>query len=216
MAFLLEDDGSQNQGGSQKIATGVFANKLTVVSIEDKSSYPNKEKHFFKSGKETELYLVVTCQREGGDKEKLLHLMGHYKKDQVTGKITGWDGFNNGVQQFMVRLGKDIASVNDDFSIDQSTLGKYIGKEFISVNYCSGTYQGQDGSDKVSYTDWRVFPADTTTDYIQNEWGQSAQYLSRYKPEIYEAYEKSKPAHTSSGESSTPAATDIKNDDLPF
>lgn len=213
MAFQLENDGTEQQGGTLKIANGVFAQRLAVKSIEDKSSYPGKEKNFFKSGKETELYFIVTCFRDDG-KEKTLHLMGKFKRDEVTGKVKAWDTFNNGVMQFMVRVNKNAASVEDDFSISPATLKKYEGQEFISVRYCSGTYQTDKG-EFPSFTDWRVFPPNATIEEIQSEWNISAQYLSKYQPEIYNAWSQASRQAEGHAEG-TGTSAPISNNDLPF
>lgn len=191
MGYQLTGEQTSN---SDKIELGVYASKVKVISIEDFSNYPGQKekKTIGKNGFEPEICLAVTV--DNGAREKKMTFFGKFKKDNVSGKVTGWDHFNNDVERFLLTAAGMQLEINDDFSIPAWLLQKFIGAEFVAVRYCSGTYtDGSDGQEKPSYNDWsKVFSKQSTPDQISVEWSRSKQYVKNFHPEIQEAWEKKK------------------------
>lgn len=184
----------KKQGNSTQIDKGVYASKVTIIRIEDKSVHPrwkDNRETTFKSGKPIELYLVVTYTT--GDWEKKMYLMGSYKSDKVTG-IKGWQAKKNSVQDFLVTLlTKPVVQgyLNEDYSIKPEMLNMLVGREFYRVSFVSGDYPK--GSGKPSYQDWkRIFKAETLIDDIKEAWISALPYLKTYTPDVVEAGDDTK------------------------
>lgn len=176
----------KKQGNSTQIDKGVYASKVTVVRIEDKSVHPRWKDNrdtTFKSGKPIELYLHVTY--DTGEWQKKLVLMGNYKVDKVTGQIKGWQAKRNNVQDFLITLlGKNIVQqyLNEDYSIKPEMLNMLVGREFYRVSFVSGTY-----NEKPSYQDWRqVFKPEVSIEDIKKEWLSAVPFIKQYTPDVVE------------------------------
>lgn len=182
----------KKQGNSTQIDKGVYASKVTIVRIEDRSVHPRWKDNrdtAYKSGKQIELYLIVTYTT--GDWEKKMYLIGSYKSDKVTGEIKGWQAKKNSVQDFLVTLlTKPVVQgyLNEDYSIKPEMLNMLVGREFYRVSFVSGTY-----NDKPSYQDWKqIFKPETSIDDIKQAWISALPYLKGYTPDVVEAGDDTK------------------------
>jgi len=205
----LDNAGESN---SIKLSKGVYASLVTIIGITDYSvhpHYPNRKPLLKKDGtpvtgkggKPLELCLEVKYEREDGQ-EWTIAFYGNYKIDAVTGKIKGWNAFNNGVQDFFDKLiGRETLenTLNDDYSIPQSLLDMLIGKQFYRISYISG-FNYKDAH-KGTYKDFnQIFLPDATIEEMQQAWASSAPYLKNYKPDVIDELEQLR--QNSSGDTS--------------
>lgn len=176
---------------SVKLAVGVYCTLVKIVRIEDKSNHPryrDGRETQFKSGKDIELYLMVTY--DNGDFERKLHLFGNYERDIVTGQIKGWKRKKNAVQDFLTELvGKQTFknNLNEDHSIKPELLNTLIGKKFYRVSFVSGTWQNpKTNKAQPNYRDWqRVFNPTTDMEEITTEWINASKYMTKlYTPDV--------------------------------
>ncbi len=175
-------DNSGEQASGDKVGTGAYIKIGTIVSVEDKSSYPGQEAKFHKSGKQTELCLVVDFKVDEFDRK--LFLFGKFKRN-AKGQIISWDSWNNNIQRFLYKILLDQAEIDENLQIPGDVIAKLIGKQFQYVNYQSNkTYQTDDG-EKFSFQIWgKVFGVNDTKEEIIEEWNNNLQWINDYAPEI--------------------------------
>jgi len=185
------------EGGGNKIGKGVFLSTVEIVKVEDKSNHPrykDREITTTKKGDPADLWLEVTTREEGRDFERKQIFFGYYKTDKVTGRIKGWNTFNNGVYEFLyVMLGSHEAIeefIQEDFSLPDKINTEFIGKKYQKVSFVSGTYQ-KDDEEKPSYRDWaKIFPVDTPEEEIQQIWEKASVNLKTYTPDVIDLFQK--------------------------
>jgi len=180
MRTLTEE--SSNRG--TKIAKGVYATTVEVVSVENKSNVPGQDETqtIGQNGFTPEICLIVTYKVD--DFERKMFLFGKYKKDKDTGAMKGWDSFNNAVLKFALAI-KGKIDLEDDWSINQPFLDSLIGESFIKVSYISNRgYTNKEGVEKdYSYNDWnRTFPVGTEEKVMEREWSDNVQWVKDYFP----------------------------------
>jgi hypothetical protein len=182
MIPLKNDD----QSNGMKIGLGVFAKKVKILTVQNKCNIPGKPSVTIgNNGFEPELCLIVTYEI-AEDWTKDLYLFGKYKRDKQTGKIKGWDSWNNDVQRFIMEVNPEMAAINDDLSIPENLIKSFAGKEMTIVTYISDRgYTTKNGEQRdFSYNDWsKVFGVDVDKQEIQKLWNDSLQYVKDYFPD---------------------------------
>jgi len=187
----LDKEGEFN---STQIAKGVYASLGKIIEVLDLSNHPDydRNQNLRKDGTPLELCIEVKYQRDDG-KEWTSRFWGGYKKDDVTGNITGWNAFRNGVQGFFETMLGDLNAVGnliaENWAMTQALLDSVKGKEFYRISYISGIKP--DG--KGRYRDWnKIFLKDTTVEKMQEEWARVAIKLNSYTPEAIDEINRGK------------------------
>lgn len=182
-------------GSSVYYGNGVFIDKCTITSIEDKSNYPTRKdlpkKTIGQNAFEPELCLIVNL--EDGRKFTIFGQFD-YNTDRVSGKqvYKGWRNSGNAVQSFLARMSGGKFEVGNDDTILEKTLNNLIGKEFYKLRYCVGSYETADG-EKPSFKDYRkVRPVDDGNDKeLYAEFLKGVSYLKGYDPNYFEKWRDS-------------------------
>ena len=199
---------------SLKLAKGVYAALGTITEITDLSNHPKDAApiNLRNDGTPLEICIDVEYERDDGARWNT-RFWGNYKKDKVTGNIIGWDGFNNGVQNFFETILGDLESVgkliNDDWSMTKELFEEVIGTEFYRVSYVSGM---KEGTAKAKYKDWnRIFLKDATVEEMQEAWARVSIKMKSYTPDVIDEVEAARETENTDfnyGANATDAATD--------
>lgn len=171
---------------------GVFIDKCTIASIEDKSNYPTRKdlptKTLGQNDFKPELCLLV--KTEDG---RTFTVFGQfdYAKDQISGKeiYKGWKKKGNAVQSFIARLSGGTFEINDDDTIPQKVLNRLLGKEFYKLRYCVGSYNSPEG-EKPSFRDYRkIQPVEEGKDKeLHQEFLKGLSFIKGYDPNYFEKW----------------------------
>jgi hypothetical protein len=139
MALKISND---SNNGTETYGIGVFINKVTVASAEDRSG---QKPVFLQSAPDVWIELTLDIGR--GFRPRM-SFFGDFKRDDQTREITDW-GSAFKVKNLFANLGIE-GDINEDGTIPSSMLEKLPGKEFYRLKYASKIRN--DG--KVQYSDW--------------------------------------------------------------
>ena len=178
----LTDPGDGGQ--TNKVGKGAYIKNVKIKSVEDKSSYPGLTTNYFKSGNQTQIYLILKIEDDGF--ERSLFLMGKFRYSND--KVTGWNNFNNDVQRLLYKTLGDEAEIDaEHFNIPADVLNKLIGKEIRVVSFITGRKYNNDSGEHYSWDFWtKVFGKDQPDEDIENEWNASIGWListEKYVPD---------------------------------
>lgn len=202
----------QGSSTSKNFGKGVFGKKVKIMVAEDFSNPINQQplRTIGSKGFTPDLCLKLTVESDG--KTSDMYVMGQFTKDNISGRITGWNMQGNAVANLLSQfVGKDI-NVNDNFGIPESYVKALVGKEIYTISFCSGTYTKNDGTEGLSYSiynKYRKADEESNLEDLYRMFLRSAPYLKKYDPELYETYKAQK-------EVSISTDMDSVSDEVPF